>query len=304
MTPEQLENIKKILPSKKFTRVIVFCTLGVLIFLVATSFFSSRDIFTRTKPAIPLEEGDTLGDVMGKDTNKNGITDWEESLWGLDPVGDGPTNKKIIDDKKLAAGITPSTEDTSTETLTPTDQFAQEFLASILALHQSGSLTTDAVAQVAESVGKNIDAKRVVKPAYTTTDQHIVTENLVKAKNAYKISLKKLTDSYPNLGVGAELAILGDNIASGDENSLTPLEPIATAYAEFAKKLISIPVPKDASVYALSLANASAQMGSGLHGASTIYSDVLTGMVGVDDYIKASDIFDQAVTNLSLYFSS
>ncbi len=303
MTPDRVEKLKKLLPSKKFTKIVGICGGIVLVFFIATSFFGSRSIFG-TQSYIPLQEGDTLGDVMDRDSNSNGITDWEESLWGLDPKGDGISNKKIIDDKKVAAGIDITSEASTDESLTPTDQFAQEFLASILALHQSGSLTTDAVGQVAESIGKHIDSKRVVKPAYTSADQTIVSTDPTKAKNAYKISLKKLVDQYQNLGIGTELDIMGKNLVGGDETALAPLGPIATAYTDFSKKLIALPVPKAAAPYALSLANSSAQMGIALVATSHIYSDVLSGMIGVDDYVKGSDVFDQSIRNFADYFGN
>jgi hypothetical protein len=302
ITPETLEKIKSMLPSKKFSRSLFLLVGIVLAVIIATSFFGSHRIFFKNKNNAPVKANGTVADVVTRDSNENGITDWEESLWGLDPEGDGATNKKIIEQKKLAAGIAAPGEGTTTSQ-TATDQFVQEFLSTILALNQSGSLTPEAVANLADALGKHIDTKRTPEVIYDMTDLQIATGDQMKARKAYAQGLVTLTKKYQTLGIGTEL----DIIARGLEENTTDLGdlgPIASAYRNFGRDLTGITVPKSAALMTVDLANASVRAGTALDKAATIYSDALTGMVGIDDFLAANKDFERATERITDYLNS
>jgi hypothetical protein len=302
MKPETLEKIKSMLPSKKFSRSLFLLVGIVLAVIIATSFFGSHRIFFKNKNNAPVKANGTVADVVTRDSNENGITDWEESLWGLDPEGDGATNKKIIEQKKLAAGIAAPGEGTTTSQ-TATDQFVQEFLSTILALNQSGSLTPEAVANLADALGKHIDTKRTPEVIYDMTDLQIATGDQMKARKAYAQGLVTLTKKYQTLGIGTEL----DIIARGLEENTTDLGdlgPIASAYRNFGRDLTGITVPKSAALMTVDLANASVRAGTALDKAATIYSDALTGMVGIDDFLAANKDFERATERITDYLNS
>ena len=100
------------LSSKKKKYLIIggIVLLGVLIYFLS-------DYFGTTKYTQTLPEGEkvALKTLVGRDSNTNGIPDWEEALWGLDPYADGATNKNTIIAKKAAQGI-PTSTNTSTDT--------------------------------------------------------------------------------------------------------------------------------------------------------------------------------------------
>src|ERR1044072_2206217 len=99
------ETIKKELPSKKFTVVTGIVLIVVAGVLIVSSYFASSTIFSRSiNKNAPVESSGTVADIITRDTNGNGISDWEETLWGLDPKGNGEENKKTITAKKAAAG--------------------------------------------------------------------------------------------------------------------------------------------------------------------------------------------------------
>src|SRR5690348_17285703 len=93
-------------PSKQFLiRGGIATGIVALILIVQTDWF--RALFN--KPPLPPTTSDkTVGEFIAKDSNGNGIADWEEKLWGLDPTAlytNGVPNKQIIEEKKHALGV-------------------------------------------------------------------------------------------------------------------------------------------------------------------------------------------------------
>lgn len=291
---------KNILPSSKFAIIIAIVASVTLGGIVLSSYFGSHSSFTTDSS--PLKKGITLEDAITRDSNKNGTADWEESLWGLDPKENGLKNKAIIEQKKTAAGITPVAESDMVVPGTPTAQFSKGLLASILALKENGSLTQEAIENLGNSIGQDIDSRRNTTATYTAADMSIQITTAA-SRLAYYASVKALMARYAKSGIGTEFEPLATAIT--DESNiatLAQLTVIAKDYDQFAKDLIALPTPADAAPYALNLANASAANGMALVKISTLYTDALTGMVGLDEYTVADTAFESASTELLAYF--
>ncbi len=289
---------KKYLPSKKFIYLIGGLAVGIIVLIGVSNYIGYHKIFN-AKP--PLAADGTLEDVVARDSNDNGIPDWQETLYGLDPNGDGPTNKAIIEKKQAAANVTPGTDG---DNLNATDAFSQQLLATIISLQQSGTLTPDAVAKVAASVGDSVDAKHTNAATYSLSDLTLSQKSPSVAKAAYFKALKAVVDQYQSVDLGSEMTIIANGLSSGDPSTLSGLTTIAAAYTAMSKQIIALTTPPDVAQNALDLANSTAQMGASLLQVQNIYSDVLSGMVGIDDYTKASTTSDAATTTLAAYFGS
>ena len=302
-----MHKFSKILPSKQFVLLIGSAAVIVLLVLIGTSHFGSESSFNMniTKNAAISANG-TIGEVIARDSNDNGIADWEESLWGLDPKGDGAANKKIIDDKKAAAGVTTSSSGSASDAApaTPTSQFARDLLTTILALKQAGSLTPEAITNIGNSIGQNIDQRRSTTPAYTMQDIHLTSGDITKDKLTYRLAVKNLLIKYQKSGIGSEFDLLSN--ALSDPNNKTDLAGLthpAQAYINLGKDIVALPTPKDAAFYALAFANASDGTGHGLLKAESFYTDVITGMVGIDEYVHYNDSFALASDRYAEYFT-
>jgi hypothetical protein len=298
MHPIHLAVFAKYLPSKKFLIIIGGSIALILIVLFSSSHFGSKGSFN-TKA--PVSSAGTVNDVVSRDSNQNGIPDWEESLWGLNPTGDGAANKKIIDDKKVAANIVPSDPAVGSNS---TDAFSQQILSTILALHQSGSLSPEVIAKVSASIGDSLDAKHTTAHMYTVNDLTISTQNPAAATLAYKKALKGIVDQYADIDLGSETMIMTSGFGAGGDTALKQLEPLAQAYVRLGKQIISLPTPKAVSQNAVDLANANIQIGTSLIQIENIYSDALGGMVGMGDYTKANALSDRATATLAAYFAN
>ncbi len=285
------------LPSKKFSILIGGVVVLIIGGFIVTSRFGSSASFNTPKQFISAEG--TVGDIVSRDSNENGIADWEETLWGLDPAGDGAANKKIVEEKKAAADIVPTSETPGNKT----DQFSQELLSTILALQQAGTLTPDILAKVAESIGDSVDAKHTDAHTYEAGSLKLYASNSIAAKKAYQAALKDVISQYNDVALGSEITIIAMVLDGGDSGALSQLDPLAAAYTHLGAQIAGLTTPPAVAQNALDLANASAQMGAALLQVESLYSDVISGMVGLDDYIKASDLSEMATRTLSAYFA-
>src|ERR1035437_9845115 len=85
------EKYLKYLPSKKFMLIIgAGLVLVVVIFVIFFMSSSGQNFTTGNKNNTALKvENQTITDLIQKDSDGDGVPDWEEVLWGTDP------NKKI-----------------------------------------------------------------------------------------------------------------------------------------------------------------------------------------------------------------
>ena len=74
--------MNKLLPSKKFIKVFGGIVLALGLIVLIGVVFNKKTIFETKKE----NSGQVIvvGDLIEKDTDGDGLKDWEESLWGTD----------------------------------------------------------------------------------------------------------------------------------------------------------------------------------------------------------------------------
>ena len=139
-----------------------FAVIGIF-FVLIFLFFSGKISFSSKKEngKVSVDRlsmaGLTVSDLIKTDSDGDGVTDWEESLWGTNknnPMSfDGMSDKKYIENKKKELNI----ESTKKEgELNETDIFAREFFASYVAMKASGSMDKDAINEFSNALGQRL----------------------------------------------------------------------------------------------------------------------------------------------------
>ena len=296
--------IKKYLPSKKFVTTMLVCIgIGIVVLLVA-SYIGTNSRFS--KPALSISDDATLNDLLVQDSNNNGIADWEETLYGLNPKGDGLTNKKIIDDKKMQIrkenGVTDDSNGTSNS---QTAELSREMLSTILALQQSDNLTPEAIANLTSSLGETVNAKRDSEQTYTINDMNISNDTSDASMTAYEGKIGDILHEANTNGIGGELGII-----YGTLNKDTPPEQVKNLdkyidiYTKMATEIISTKVPQSIAQKALALANACALMSHALAKIELMYGDAVSGLIGFDEYAMADTATRSGIADLMLSFNN
>jgi len=295
---EKYLKYQKYLPSKKFIIIITaILVLVIVIYLVFFSFSGNESFFSRqTKGNTVLKiENQTLNDLMKQDSDNDGVLDWEEALWGTDKnkveTFDNTPDATYIANKKNLLNIEESVNE---EKLTETEKFAREFFTSLSTMRASGGVDGDTINGFSNALGQKIVNPTLVD-IYTEInvkiDESVDGNDIIKKLDYYE-TVQKLFKTYQSSGIGDELDIINNGLASiGGGTNIDPsnkLAPIANAYQNFAKKIMELDVPSDFILYHLQIANASHNTGISIINMKEIINDPLVGLTGISQYQKYS----------------
>lgn len=307
-----MNTYKKYLPSKKFVIItlISFVVLGLVFFFISVK---------RKNDAIALKNGGlqdakgqsvTIKDIVEKDTDNDSIPDWEELLWGTDPAkadtnGDGLNDNVEIEKKKqdLANENNSAKDENPGDDLNETENFSREFFASIVALQQSGNLNNQTLGELANAVKENASLEQNLPESYSMAD--IKTEDTSKENiKKYREQIVGVLSTYKDTDIGEELSILDSSLSAEDKTSLEDLYGISLEYKNMADDFAKIIVPASIAQTHLNLINSSKNTGLSIENMIQIYDNSIKGLIGISQYKKESDIFDQSFMELQDYFKN
>jgi hypothetical protein len=293
-----MNNFKKYLPSKKFVSIILIIIVFIVLFFTikgVISLFKNKFGNANSKGApVPM----TVGTIIQKDGNNNGVADWEESLWGLDPNKNGPENKEFIVAKKKSMeqnGLISTTDDS--QSITQHDLLSRQFFATIMSLQQTGSLDDASISSISDSIGQEIKTTPI--PDIYTNDMITIKKDSPEANTSYFNAFSALVDQYANQDIGSELTIVSQGIVNNDPQALYAAKTVASAYRAFGKDLIKIPVPSSAANTHLSLANNYEKTAQSIEGLTQVLTDPIVAMKSLLNYKKYSDALVSDIEKLS-----
>ncbi len=278
---------KEYLPSKQFVaRILLLILLLAVVFGIyeVVSFFRNRNPSLLRKP-VKLQ----IKDVVQKDTNINGIPDWEETLWGLDPNTNGPSNKEFILAKReiLAKTEGGSQIAINAEPATENELLSREFFAILMSLEQSGNLDDTALKAISDTIGEKIVATSI--PDTYTRNMLIIKGDSEKEIDNYFDAIKNLLLKYKKKDIGNELTFIAQGVKNNDSKVLEIAKAIGQAYKSSGKDLIKIPVPASFISIHLNLANDYDKTGQSIEGMLGVLTDQIAGMKALINYNKYSD---------------
>jgi hypothetical protein len=295
-------SIKNILPTKKF----LFRAIPIIIILGIVIFFDLRKeagvIKTTLTDAKQRKElkSKIVSDITFSDSDGDSIPDWEEYLWGTNPEkqdsdNDGVSDSEEVLEQKKSKGLN-SNENMSEEN--STDQFSKEFFATIVSLKQSGTLTTEALANLSNSLIENV-SEEGVPDAYNIDDIKIgVTIPSIYYKNLGEVLYSSRTFEF-----GSELQELSILVDTANEASASRLSVIGSEYKSLSEKVMDIVAPSEVYATHLLLANSLYKTGDALQKAAVLSSDPISGITGISLYFKYSEEFTSALSSLEDYFT-
>jgi hypothetical protein len=282
------------LPSKQFiSRVATLAVILLLAFCIYRIF-----IFFKHRSG---ESGTTAliikPDVIQKDSNNNGIPDWEESLWGLDPFGDGSSNKEFILAKRETLAKENNLNPDTNQPLSENETLSREFFSIIMSLQQSGNLDDSSIQSVGDTIGEKITATPIAD-VYTKATVLEVKNNPANI-NTYHNALSSLMNRYVDKEIGKELTFISVGLSTNDPGAFKEALSVASLYKSFGKELMRIQVPSTLSGAHLSLANNYEKVGQSVEGMSVMLEDPIIGMKAIVNYNKYTDALVSDIDTLS-----
>lgn len=290
-----MNDYKKYLPSKKFQASILFI---IVLFVIFIGIKEAIYLFKNKKTIHNLPVKVTIGEIIQKDSNENGIADWEEYLWGLDPYKNGSENKEfILAKKKTLAENNGSIIADGSQTTTDNEALSREFFAAIVSLQQTGSLNDESLGAISNSIGNNIQVIEI-KDIYTHNMMTIVDDSS-SAKNTYQENLSKLISKYKDADIGNELTFIIQGLNNKDPQALYAAKTVGIAYQQFGKEFIKVPVPGAIATLQLNAANNYEKTGQTINDLTTMLNDPIGGMKAILNYKKYNDALGTDLEKIS-----
>jgi hypothetical protein len=284
------------LPSKQFrirVLVIIILTLGVFSVYKIVNFIKDRPSKNNEIKLV------TKMEKVKNDGNDNGIPDWEERLWGLNPDKDGTENKEYILAKRKA--LNPNVDLSSyEENLSENETLNREFFAVLMSLQQTGDLDENAIETISNTYSQKIEAEPI--PDIYTKDMLKITPDTPENTEEYYRDLQNLISKYQDSDIGSELGLIVQAIAYNDPQVLSAVQSIAVSYREFGQELIKIPVTDFLFEVHLGLANNYEKNARSVYAMTLLFDDPLQAMKGIINYKKYNDLLSGGLELLSSVF--
>ncbi len=302
--------MEKYIPTKKFQYVLGSFIILALVFFLAFKLFSSKDSFFSSKENTKIEtEKRTLNGLIARDSDSDGIADWEETLWGTDPNNKntyGISDIDYIKNKREEIKANESTNPNSDNTgETETEKFARQFFTSYTAMKTSGEVSDTTINDFSNTLAEKV-ADPIIVDKYTEKDIKTMEKDSNDDKKNYYIAVGNLFETYTNKGLGSELIVAGSMISTGkteDPEGQGALLEISNLYKEFAQKLSLVSVPKSLVIYHLKIINSSNNMSVAVLNMSKMLADPIIGISGTSQYEKHSNDLMTSVEDLETFLS-
>ncbi len=299
--------MNKYLPSKKFIYLLISFLVVALVFFIVFKLFSSKNSFLSSKNEGTLtvdrltQAGLTVNQLVQKDSDNDGVLDWEENLWGTDPHNpmtfNGMTDKAYIEAKKKELNINPTKDESG---MTETEKFAKEFFASYVAMKASGQVDANMINNFSSALGQKIVAPNLVD-RYSLKDIKTNNDNTKQGEIKYYNRVRALFESYKAKGLGDELSIVNSQLNAPTGTKIEDkLTPIGNAYQDFASEALNITVPSSLSAEHLKIVNTANNTSISVLSMTKITGDPIIGLSGLSQYQKYSDDLVTAVGDLEI----
>lgn len=238
----------------------------------------------------------TIGDVIEVDTDKDGIRDFEEILYGTDP--DVAETTPGIPDRVVAEEIRAKADEAGTGEnidINETSQFAGEFLSSIIALDRAGLITEDSKDKIADSFFEYI---KTVPEITTYTKESFETfsadSNLTKTSAYIKVVADILTDKiFEN---DDSVMIVGLALRKGETDQLKRLTKNKERYEKAEARLKALAVPVENIEAHILLINSFDAFGRYINDMREIESDPLPGFVAITRYNETIEKYQEGIS--------
>ena len=241
------------------------------------------------------------------DSDRDGLRDWEETLWGTNPDNPDTDNDGTSDGNETRAGRDPKkpgSDDKLAEQQVPTapepyryefdkslgsnltQTFAINVLTNYVRARGAGKLqgpeAENAQRQMFTDLNKAVTIKTLV-----ASDMLVGESDSVSVRKYFNETAKALTENQG--AIGKETSLILPALTSKDYSLLKKIEPIADDYQEVTEQLKQISVPPQFVTMHLALTNDYFIAVQTLSNIATQSSDLIFVLVNFSHYRLASE---------------
>jgi hypothetical protein len=291
--------------------ILIICVITIT--FVTLVFVAPRKEQKGTENILPVPES-LIASHLDLDSDGDGLKDWEETLWGTDPLNPDSDGDGISDGEEIRLNRNPlvkgegekvtisSSTSSAPETLTATDRFSREFFTRYVALKQSGKKVTQN--EINAIISGLIEADYGTASAHTFTELSIrpISDSSTSFKN-YGNALGSVFAKNPQ-SMEHELTILERYKNTEDARILASLTQNDARYERIIAELLKVPVPQTLVGYHVQLLNTHSDLLLGLRAIIDIENDPI-GKIPI--IIVQPDLLQkllETISTLVLFFES
>ncbi|MBI3572198.1 hypothetical protein HY091_01525 [Candidatus Kaiserbacteria bacterium] len=268
--------------------------------------------------------------IAAKDSDNDGLPDWEEALYGTDPnnpdsrglgmtdgdaVAKGLIVPKAIAEVPTAPAPSPSTSGVNYAAfgLTPptegtlTDIFAKNFFALYLAAKQGNNgaaLPQSQISALAAQAINNLSASISPAPDFKSSADLRTTDSGADALLAYAASAEAILRASSVKLPKSELLYLQDAVTNDDSSAIENITKIAGAYRTIAAGIAALPVPQELAPANLALVNSLARIAGAASDFARVTSDPIAAMIALGQYPQAVTALTRAFQNIGALYAA
>lgn len=302
-------------PSKKILLLIIVSLifLGGIIYAL---FYTAQ---TETYVA-PVASVIIKNPVLDKDTDNDGLKDWEEQLWKTDPLNPDSDGDGTPDGQEIKTGRNPTlagpndkldvdtiTKKINTETegdLTETDKFSRELFLRIIAAKEANTPPTEA--DLGNFLDASIRQEMNSQPVKTFErgDFQVDSAETPEKIKAYGERVAEIMTEKSPQPLEYELTIFERAQQNNDPKELQKLDPLIAQYQHNLSLLLKVVVPESALPNHIAFTNSVAGMAYSITWLKYIMTDPIKALPGVDAYDENASNFINSLQQFKSYFET
>lgn len=255
-----------------------------------------------------------------KDSDGDGLPDWEESLYGTDSHNAHSVNASLTDGQAVAQGLikpkfsgsVPATASSTAFATIPgitaasgslTDQFAQSLFGQVISQSNGTEPSEADIANYAQKAIQDLVQNHAHQDTYLLMNEK-VSGSGPDALTTYAIAVERAIEANKVSMDKGEVDYFSAAVNSNDQQALVSLKQIGNFYVAEGRGIMAISVPQEAQHAHLELANSLTRVGSDITDMSTFNTDPLRSYLGLAAYQNDSQSMAQAFADIASVFNS
>jgi len=269
-------------------------------------------------------ETELLKAIAAKDSDSDGLPNWEETLYGTSPNNSDSLNLGMTDGEAVAQGlIVPkaitdiSTTVSSSASLgldglppapsdgTITAAFANTFFSLYLAAKQTNDgadLSETEIKNISDKALASLSSSVAAAPDFKSKDDITVFGSGTEALKSFAVSAEAVLLKNTNTATTSEINYLQYAVENDDSAALPQMLSIAKSYRGSAAGLAVLTVPKELATDNLALINAMARLSEIIVDFARVNDDTLATILALQQYPQATQSLATAFINIGTIY--
>lgn len=282
--------------------------------LVVGAYLFARGVGSPTSAQASTETA-LLQAIASKDSDADGLPDWEESLYGTDAHNPDSFKLGMTDGEAVEKGliVPKAIADMSVATSTPVDStltsaFAKTFFSLYLTAKQANGgvdLSADQAGALADQAMEQLSQNFVPTTDFKETSDIKISGTGPEALRSFAATAEAVIKKNAVDGVTkSDIEYLQDAVQGDDATATEHLATLAKAYRNSTVGLAALSVPAELAAAHLAIVNSLMRLSEIYNDFARVDTDPLAAMLALEQYAQTELAAEQAFRTLASAYSA